>query len=76
LYNALQGFWGEAMKSQVFLSGINDSKGHENVKDDERSGHPRSLTELMKILKKCRIWCIQIFNYKPSLLYGTNEVVM
>jgi hypothetical protein len=54
-------YGGETMKSQVFLNGINGSKRvartwmmtMKNVVIQE-------LTELMKMLKKCRIWCIQV----------------
>jgi hypothetical protein len=50
----------EAMKKSSVSEWQKQFKdGCKNMEDDERSGHP-DFTELVKMLKKCRIWCIQI----------------
>jgi hypothetical protein len=35
-------------------------KGHKNVEDNERSGHPRSHGTNAYVEKVCGMWCIQV----------------
>jgi len=51
---------GEAIKNQVFLSGINGSKRVTRTWKMIKEVFVQDLTEPMKIFKKCRIWRIQI----------------
>jgi len=44
----------------VFLSGINDSKRIARMWKITEEVDVQDLTEPMKIVKKCGIWCIQI----------------
>jgi hypothetical protein len=54
-------YGGEAMKKfKVFLSGINDSKRIARMWKITEEVDVQDLTEPMKIVKKCGIWCIQI----------------
>jgi len=47
-------------ESQVFLNGINSSKRVMSTWKMTKGVFIQDLTELMKLLKKCGIWCIQI----------------
>jgi hypothetical protein len=47
-------------KSKVFLSGTNDSKKVTKTWKMMKELVVQDLTEPMKILKKCRNWCIYI----------------
>jgi len=44
----------------VFLSGINSSKRVVRMWKMMKEVAVQDFTKLMKILKKCRIWCIQV----------------
>jgi hypothetical protein len=55
-----EAYGGEAMKkSSVFELHKGFKECHENVKGDERMVI-QELIELMKVLKKCGVWCMQI----------------
>jgi hypothetical protein len=71
-------YGGGAMKKSGVVEWHKQFKeGYKNMEDYERRDCPQPhLTELMKMLRKCGIWCTQTFKYQPSLLWGNTEAVI
>jgi hypothetical protein len=55
-----EAYVGETMRSQVFLSSINGSKRVARMWKGMKEVVIQYLTDPMKMLEKCGIWCIQI----------------
>jgi hypothetical protein len=84
LCNVVWSLWGRGYKkSSVFELHKQFKEGHENMKM-MKEVVIQGLTELMKMLRKCRIWCIQtdfkvsskLIMWKYSMYTGFSKMIM
>jgi uncharacterized membrane-anchored protein YjiN (DUF445 family) len=72
-----EAYGGEAIKSQVFLDGISGLKSVVRMWKVMEEIVIQDLTEPMKMLKKCIIWCIQTVSqaYYVEILKQLHETM-